>query len=79
MNLSDTIYAHAKVLPVNLQREALDFIDYLSHRHQVAVGRTGSTETAAFISRFAGTLGDDFPNDIDESDLGLDHARETME
>ena len=79
MNLSDTIYAHAKVLPVNLQRDALNFIDYLSHRYQSDAGRTSSMETAAFISRFAGTLGDDFPNDIDESDLGLDHARETLE
>ena len=58
---------------------ALNFIDYVSHRYQSDAGRASSMETAAFISRFAGTLGDDFPNDIDESDLGLDHARETLE
>lgn len=28
MNLPDTIYAHARALPADLQRETLDFIAY---------------------------------------------------
>jgi hypothetical protein len=34
MNLSDTIYAHAQALPIDLQRETLDFIAYLEQRPQ---------------------------------------------
>ncbi len=79
MNLSDTIYAHARTLPVNLQREALDFIDYLNHRYQSVAENANPTGTAAFLKRFAGTLGDDFPDDIDEADLGHDSARESLE
>ncbi|MCK7578761.1 MAG: DUF2281 domain-containing protein [Chromatiales bacterium] len=34
MNLPETIYAHAQTLPVELRREALDFIDYLQQRYR---------------------------------------------
>ena len=35
MNLPDTIYAHARVLPADLQRETLDFISYLEQRYRI--------------------------------------------
>ncbi len=79
MNLSDTIYAHARALPVNLQREALDFIDYLNHRYQAAPGTSANVATEAFIKQFAGALGDDFPDDIDDRDLSGDAPRESLE
>lgn len=79
MNLSDTIYAHARVLPVNLQREALNYIDYLSHRHQVAPDVANRQATEVFIKQFAGSIADDFPDDVDELDLSGDVPRESLE
>ena len=35
MTLPETIYAHARALPTNLQREPLDFIEYLERRYGV--------------------------------------------
>ncbi|MCK7575935.1 MAG: DUF2281 domain-containing protein [Chromatiales bacterium] len=76
MNLPETIYAHAQTLPVELQREALDFIDYLQQRYR---GHTpASLNTESFIAQVAGTLGDDFPDDIDDADLGNDAPREPL-
>lgn len=69
MNLSDTIYAHARALPANLQRETLDFIAYLEQRYQVGSTASSRLTTEAFIARFAGSVGDDFPDDIDDADL----------
>lgn len=79
MTLPETIYAHARALPADLQREALDFIEYLERRYGVAPPATNAQNTDAFIARFAGSLGSDFPDDIDESDLGTDAPREPLE
>ena len=81
MTLLKTIQAHLRVLPPDLQREALEFIASLEKRHRVAeptpsVRAPMSTEE--FISRHAGSLGEDFPDDIDDSDLGIDAPRETI-
>lgn len=35
--------------------------------------------TEAFIKRFAGSVGDDFPDDIDDADLATDTPRESLE
>ncbi|HLA35033.1 MAG TPA: DUF2281 domain-containing protein [Rhodocyclaceae bacterium] len=73
MNLSDTIYSHARALPAYLQREALDFIAYLEQRYHIAPATpstSGRLTTDAFIERFAGSVGDDFPDDIDELRAG---------
>jgi len=35
--------------------------------------------TQGFIDRFAGSLGEDFPDDVDATDLGRDVPRESLE
>ena len=79
MDLPETIYAHARALPAELQRQALDFIEYLEQRYRT--GQTASRDrgTEEFIARFAGCLGQDFPDDIDDSGLGTDTPRESLE
>jgi hypothetical protein len=79
MNLPDTIYAHARALPIDLQREALDFIAWLGRRYRNRPPAGGELGTDAFIQRFAGSLGDDFPDDIGELDAAADTPRETLE
>lgn len=78
MNLPDAIYAHARALPPDLQREALHFIAYLEQRYRVVPDRSGRMTTQAFIERFAGSVGDDFPNDIDDMDPAADAPREQL-
>lgn len=79
MTLPETIYAHARALPADLQRETLDFIEYLERRYGVAPPATKLSDTEAFIARVAGSLGEDFPDDIDGADLGSDAARDPLE
>lgn len=67
MNLSDTIYAHAQALPIDLQRETLDFIAYLEQRYHVIPKQQPHTTTEAFLACFAGCLGNDFPDEIGDS------------
>lgn len=79
MNLSDTIYTQAQALPADLQREALDFIAYLQQRYHITQAIPSQLTTEAFIKRFAGSVGDDFPDDIDDVDLASDTPRESLE
>lgn len=79
MNLPDAIAAHVRALPVDLQREALDFIAYLEMRYHIEAKGSPRLTTSAFIERFAGSLGDDFPDDIDDTDLASDAPRERLE
>lgn len=79
MNLPDTIYAHARALPADLQREALDFIAWLEKRYDIQPPAAGGLSTDVFIQRFAGSFGDDFPDDIDETDWAVDTPREVLE
>ena len=78
MNLPEIIYTHVRALPADLQRETLDFIGFLEERYGLAPGAPRLT-TQAFIEQFAGSLGDDFPDDIDDADLGQDVPRESFE
>ncbi len=78
MNLSDTIYTEAQALPVDLQREALDFIAYLQQRYHIVPANPSQLTTDAFIDRFAGSVGNDFPDDIDDADLAGDAPRESL-
>jgi hypothetical protein len=60
----------------------LDFIAWLEARYGVsapAVPAPSASSTEDFIARHAGALGDDFPDDIDDSDLGEDGARDSLE
>lgn len=75
MNLSEMIYSHAQALPEDLQREALDFIEYLEQRRG---RRVTPMTTEAFLERFAGCLGGDFPDDVGEEDWGTDVPREEL-
>ena len=79
MNLPDAIAAHVRALPVDLQREALDFIAYLEMRYHIEAKGSPSLTTSAFIERFTGCLGDDFPNEIDDADLPSDAPRDPLE
>jgi len=82
MTLAETIQAHVRALPPALQREALDFIAWLEARYGISAPATpaaSASSTEDFIARHAGALGDDFPDDIDESDLGEDAARDSLE
>ncbi|HHW75923.1 MAG TPA: DUF2281 domain-containing protein [Xanthomonadaceae bacterium] len=79
MNLPDTIYAHARALPADLQRETLDFISYLEQRYRITPSIPNRFSTEAFIEHFAGSIGNDFPDDIDDADLAVDITREPLE
>lgn len=79
MDLPETIYAHVRVLPVDLQRQTLDFIEYLEQRYRAGRSSQVDENTEDFIARFAGCLGKDFPDDVDESGLGADAPREPLE
>lgn len=78
MNLPETIYTHVRALPADLQRETFDFIGFLEARYGLTPAGPG-LNTQGFIERFAGCLGDDFPDDIDDADLGPDAPRESLE
>ena len=53
MSLPDTIHAHAKALPPELQRQTLDFITWLERRHARRQPAAGS-ETEQFLQRMVG-------------------------
>ncbi|MEW6038459.1 MAG: DUF2281 domain-containing protein [Pseudomonadota bacterium] len=70
MTLAETIQIHVHALPAGLQRETLDFTAWLETRHGIPASAVlARSPTEEFIVRHAGVLGDDFPDDIDESDL----------
>ncbi|RKT44896.1 DUF2281 domain-containing protein [Thiocapsa rosea] len=79
--LPEAIYEHSLRLPESAAREALAFIQQLEkryHNEQVAPARS-SKETESFLAAVAGTLGNDFPDDIDNADLGIDAPRESLD
>ena len=78
MNLAETIYTHVSALPTDLQRETFDFIGFLEARYGLAPAAPRLT-TQGFIDRFAGSLGEDFPDDVNAADLGRDGPRESLE
>jgi hypothetical protein len=76
MTLAETIYTHSLKLPEPAAREVLAFIQDLEKRYGVGLA---SDDTEAFLAAVAGTLGDDFPDDITDIDLGMDVVRETLD
>lgn len=72
MNLAETIYQHSLNLPEVAAREALDFIEFLEQRYAPAKKATQQNDTETFLAALSGGLSDDFPDDIDDSDLGID-------
>ena len=80
MNLAETIYQNSLHLPEQAAREALDFIEFLEQRYSAArIAPKSLSDTEAFLARHAGALSDDFPDDIDDSDLGIDAPRDSLE
>lgn len=78
MSLAENIYHHSRKLPEQAAREALDFIQFLEQRY---VGKVVARpeDTESFLASVAGTLGDDFPDDITDDDLGTDAPRHDLD
>jgi hypothetical protein len=80
MSIADNIYHHSRKLPEQAAREALDFIQFLEQRYAVkSTLPTRAKDTESFLSSVAGTLGDDFPDDITDDDLGTDAPRKELD
>ncbi|MDO8351183.1 MAG: DUF2281 domain-containing protein [Gallionella sp.] len=76
MLLAENIYQHSRRLPEQAAREVLDFIQFLELRYADQTSLpTLPKDTESFLAAVAGTLGDDFPNDITDDDLGKDAPR----
>jgi len=78
MSLAENIYHHSRKLPEQAAREALDFIQFLEQRY---AGKAASRaeDTESFLAAVTGTLGDDFPDDITDDDLGTDAPRRELD
>lgn len=78
MSLAENIYHHSRKLPEQAAREALDFIQFLEQRY---AGKAAARpeDTATFLAAVVGTLGDDFPDDITDDDLGTDAPRRELD
>ncbi|MDO9106720.1 MAG: DUF2281 domain-containing protein [Methylovulum sp.] len=80
MNLAETIYQHSLKLPEAAAREALDFIEFLEQRYTPKSASTKlRNDTEAFLAAIAGGLSEDFPDDINDDDLGVDALREALD
>jgi hypothetical protein len=80
MTLAEAIYEHSCKLPEPVAREALDFVVFLEQRYGAARNLVEPTaDTEAFIAAVTGGLSDDFPDDIGDSDLGIDAARAELD
>ena len=82
MNYAQTIYQRSLQLPDTAAQEALDFIDFLLQRHAMTAKSPQQDgprqDTAAFLRAIANGWGDDFPDDIDDTDLGMDSPRDPL-
>jgi hypothetical protein len=80
MNIAQTLQTHIQALPTSFQAEVLDFVEYLEKKHGVGLAAQADDngQTEAFIARMAHSLGDDFPDDISDMDLGEDSAKDTL-
>ena len=75
MNIPEAIYLRSLKLPTHQAREVLDFVEFLESRRP----STAEADWQAKVVRFAGCMGDDFPDDVNDADLGEDAVRETLE
>ena len=81
MSITQTLQAHIQALPAVFQSEVLDFVEYLEKKHGVGLAekKADNAQTEAFIASMAHSLGDDFPDDISDVDLGEDSAKDAIE
>lgn len=77
MTLAEQIYQHSRKLPEQAAREVLDFIEFLEQRYSVKIV-VPPDDTGTFLAAVAGKLGDDFPDDISDQDLGTDIPRQVL-
>ncbi|ASF47292.1 hypothetical protein CEK71_15120 [Methylovulum psychrotolerans] len=78
--MAETIYQHSLKLPETAAREALDFIEFLEQRYAPKPADINQqNDTEAFLAAIAGGLSDDFPDDINNGDLGVDAQREAVD
>ena len=80
MTLAETIYQHSLQLPEPAAREALAFIQNLEKRYGIVpTAPKAPDDTEAFLAAVAGTLGDNFPDDITDAALGVDAPQEALD
>lgn len=80
MNLAESIYQQSIGLSPEAAREALDFIEFLAQREaKNRLKNKTIDDTEQFLAALSGGLSDDFPDDIDDSDLGEDAPREELD
>jgi hypothetical protein len=80
MSLADHIYQHSRRLPEQAAREALDFIQFLEQRYvDNATLPSRAKDTESFLASVAGTLSDDFPDNITDDSLGTDSPRHELD
>lgn len=80
MSLAETIYLHCLKLPEPAAREALDFVEFLEQRYSSgSLTSKARYDTEAFLTAVAGSLGEDFPDDITDEDMGRDAPRESLD
>lgn len=79
MNIAQTLQTHILALPTHMQAEVLDFVEYLEQKHGVGLAaKNNDLQTEAFLQRVAYSLSDDFPDDIDSTDLGEDSTKDNL-
>jgi hypothetical protein len=76
MSLADIIFQRSLNLPESRARQVLDFIEFLELRYP---SNKSNVDTEAFLAAIAGGLGKDFPDDINDDDLGVDSPRESLD
>ena len=76
MSLAETIYQRSLNLPEFAAREALDFIEFFEQRYNA---KKNQNDTEAFLAAIEGGLSEDFPDDINDDDLGVDAHRESLD
>jgi hypothetical protein len=76
VNLADTIYQRSLNLPEYRARQVLDFIEFLEQRYP---SNKSKSDTEIFPASLVGGLSKDFPDDINDDDLGVDVPRESLD
>ena len=76
MNLAYTIYQRSLNLSESNARQVLDFIEFLELRYP---SNKSNVDTEASLAAIAGGLGNDFPDDINDDDLGVDVTRGSLD
>ena len=65
-------------LPEHAAREALSYSEFLEHRYGIVQPADGADDTDELPAAVSGRLGEDFPDDIGDADLGTDGPRRTL-